>query len=87
MTTLNISLPVSMRSFVETQTKRGGYSTASEYLRMLIREAQKREALDMLEQKLLEGLNSGERIEATDEYWAVKEKRLFGKRRKKAVQK
>lgn len=41
MTTLNISLPDSMRAFVEEQIAKGEYSTASEYIRHLIREAQK----------------------------------------------
>jgi antitoxin ParD1/3/4 len=30
MTTLNISLPDSMRAFIEEQIAQGGYSTASE---------------------------------------------------------
>ena len=37
MTTLNISLPESMRDFISEQVARGGYSTASEYIRHLLR--------------------------------------------------
>ena len=42
MTTMNISLPEDMKAFVEAQMTQEGYATASEYLRTLIREAQKR---------------------------------------------
>jgi Arc/MetJ-type ribon-helix-helix transcriptional regulator len=40
MTSLNVSLPRSMRSFVEAECEEHGYSTASEYVRALIRAAQ-----------------------------------------------
>lgn len=69
MTTMNISMPDEMRTFVEEQLKKGGYSTASEYIRELIRNAQKENARARLEGLLLEGLDSGEPIEVTPEYW------------------
>jgi antitoxin ParD1/3/4 len=69
MTTMNISLPQEMREFVEEQLRAGGYSTASEYIRELIRNAQKEKARARLEALLLEGLDSGEPIEITPEYW------------------
>jgi len=76
MRSLNISLPESMRSFIEDQTRRGGYGTASEYLRALIRDAQKRQAEDRLERMLLEGLDSGKPINVTPDYWKGKKSRL-----------
>lgn len=66
MTSLNISLPDSMRQFVEEQVAAGGYSTASEYVRELIRTRQKERAQARLEQLLLEGLDSGPPIEVND---------------------
>lgn len=69
MTTLNISLPDAMRDFIEEQIKESDYSTVSEYLRHLIRQEQKRVAQAKLDGMLLEGLNSGESIEMTDELW------------------
>lgn len=60
MATMNISLPDTMRSFVESQIAEGGYSTASEYVRELLRTEQQRKAEARLETLLLEGLNSGE---------------------------
>jgi antitoxin ParD1/3/4 len=56
MTTMNISVPDEMKAFVEAQMTQGGYASASEYLRALIRDAQKRRAKQELEAKLLEGL-------------------------------
>ena len=76
MRCLNISLPESMRTFVDEQTKRGGYGTASEFLRTLIRDAQKRQAEDRLEAMLLEGLDSGKSIEVTPAYWQEKKSRI-----------
>jgi len=66
---MNISLPDEMRAFVEEQLKNGGYSTASEYVRELIRNAQKEKAKARLEALLLEGLDSGDPIDVTPEYW------------------
>lgn len=82
MTTLNISLPDSMRAFIDEQIALGGYSTASEYIRDLIRQAQKQAARDKLDSLLLEGLQSGESIEVTDEWWQEKQERLTELRRK-----
>jgi antitoxin ParD1/3/4 len=58
MTTMNISLPEEMKAFIEARMAREGYASASEYLRTLVREAQKRNARQELEAKLLEGLQS-----------------------------
>ena len=82
MTTLNISLPESMRAFIDEQITQGGYSTASEYIRDLIRQAQKQVAQEKLDSLLLEGLESGKSIEVTDEWWQEKQERLIKLRRK-----
>jgi antitoxin ParD1/3/4 len=37
MSTMNISLPDTLKSFVDEQVSQGAYSTSSEYLRELIR--------------------------------------------------
>jgi antitoxin ParD1/3/4 len=68
MTTMNISLPDEMKAFVEAQMTTEGYASASEYLRALIREAQKRQAAQALQAKLLEGLR-GPTTEMTREDW------------------
>lgn len=58
MESLNISLPDTMKNFVESQLAAGNYATVSEYVRALIREDEKRNACERLEAKLTEGLRS-----------------------------
>ena len=65
MQTMNISLPDPMKQYVEEQVNRGSYSSASEYVRELVRADQKRRGKDALELRLIESLNSGESIEIT----------------------
>jgi antitoxin ParD1/3/4 len=60
MESMNISLPEAMKQFVDGQISTGRYSSASEYVRELIRADERRKAQDQLETKLLEGLNSAE---------------------------
>jgi antitoxin ParD1/3/4 len=59
MTTLTISLPESMREFIEDQVQTKGYGNTSEYLRTLVRQAQTAEENRRLELLLLEGLDQG----------------------------
>ncbi len=42
MSTMNISLPDALKSFVDEQVNQGGYGTSSEYVRELIRKDQDR---------------------------------------------
>ena len=79
MSSLNISLPEEMRSFVEEQVTQQGYSTASEYIRHLIRQERERVEQKKIEQLLLEGLDSGELINITDEWWEQKKAALVQK--------
>jgi antitoxin ParD1/3/4 len=72
MATMNISLPDTLKEFVEQQVAEGGYETMSEYVQELICAAQKRKAEETLEALMLEGLDSGEPIEVTQEYWEKK---------------
>lgn len=69
MATMNISLPDSLREYVESQVCGGGYSTASEYFRELVREDQKRRSRERLEALLLEGLNSGKAEITSSAFW------------------
>lgn len=71
MTTMNISLPDEMKAFVESRMAHEGYASASEYLRALIRDAQKRQAKRELEAKFREALESGPATEMTREDWAA----------------
>ena len=67
---MNVSLPEELKEYVERQTQTG-YSTPSEYVRELIREDQKRRARERLDMLLLEGLDSGDPIPATREFWSA----------------
>jgi antitoxin ParD1/3/4 len=60
MQSMNISLPDPMKQFVDEQIASGRYSSASEYVRELIREDEKRKAEGRLEALLLEGLQGKE---------------------------
>ena len=55
MSTMNISLPSALKSFVDEQVTTRGYGTSSEYVRELIRRERERQQLRGL---LLEGANS-----------------------------
>jgi antitoxin ParD1/3/4 len=59
MATLNISLPDEMREFVDKQVTAGGYATASEYIRDLVRKAQKQAGREWLMAELQKGIDSG----------------------------
>ena len=67
--TMNIALPEAMKQFVHEQVAQGGYTSASEYVRELIRDAQKRQAQEELEALLIEGLNSGPSVEVDEKFW------------------
>ena len=74
-----------MKTFVESQLSLGGYSTASEYVRDLIREAQKKSARQRLERLLLEGLDSGPAVRVDENFWKERREKLRqGLRRKKS---
>ena len=69
MATMNISLPDHMKQFIEQELNQGGYMTASEYFRHLVREQQRRRAQEKFESLLLEGIQSGPSISANPEFW------------------
>lgn len=78
-TTMNISLPDSMRVFVEETLTDDGYGSASEYVRDLIRADQKRRNEKRLETLLLERLRAGD-----DETFTMDNVRTEMRRRIKA---
>jgi antitoxin ParD1/3/4 len=66
MGTMNISLPDSLKAFVEQQVAQRGYGTSSEYVRELIRKDQDRAILRSL---ILEGAASAPAEPADDAYF------------------
>jgi antitoxin ParD1/3/4 len=66
-TSINISLPRKLRADMERKIKRQAYASASEYVRDLIRKDLQAQAIEQVDQLLLEGLNSP--TEPYDEKW------------------
>jgi len=68
VTTVTISLPESLKTFVDNQLATKGYGNVSEYFRSLLREAQAKENEARLEALLLEGLAS-KGIPLNQDFW------------------
>ncbi|SEI17376.1 type II toxin-antitoxin system ParD family antitoxin [Pseudomonas asplenii] len=66
MSTMNISLPDALKSFVDEQVSQRGYSTSSEYVRELIRKDQDRQQLRGL---LLAGAASASTTAVDSDYF------------------
>jgi antitoxin ParD1/3/4 len=73
MTTMNISLPETLKSFVDEQVAGRGYGTSSEYVRELIRQDQDRQRLRSL---LLDGAESRPGPPANAAYFEVLRSRV-----------
>lgn len=73
---MNISLPDSMKDFLDAQVQTRGYSTTSEYVRDLIRNDQIRQAELRLASLMLEGLESGPAMTVDEAYWNNKRNAL-----------
>jgi antitoxin ParD1/3/4 len=71
MTTVTISLPESLKTFIDEQLATKGYGNVSEYFRSLLRAAQEREEEARLETLLVEGLAAGGNdIPLTRQFWS-----------------
>jgi antitoxin ParD1/3/4 len=70
---MNISLPDSLKSFVDEQVTQRGYGTSSEYVRELIRKDADRQHLRSV---LLEGASSPATAPADSSYFAALRERV-----------
>ena len=75
MSTMNISLPEGLKSFVDEQVATRGYGTSSEYVRELIRKDQDRQRLREL---LLAGAASAPAATADDAFFEGLRARVRG---------
>lgn len=67
MPNISASIPDNLKGWIDLQIETGNYSSASDYLRDLIRNDQRQLMhLDML---ILQGMNSGDDIKVDNEYW------------------
>ena len=81
MSTMNISLPETMKAFIDRQVSERGYGTSSEFIRELVRQEQDRTELRTL---LLDGAKSEPDAPADGAYFAKLEQRAGKKPRKKS---
>jgi antitoxin ParD1/3/4 len=72
VSTMNVSLPDTLKQFVDQQVVRAGYSSVSDYVRHLIRQEQARQAERGLAELIRKGLESGPARPAGSGYWAAK---------------
>ena len=68
MKTVTLSLPDSLATQLEQNVAFHGYEDVGEYVADVLRTRQEQEQ-NALEELLLEGLNSGDPIPATPEFW------------------
>ena len=68
MATVTISLPDSLKTFVDAQISTKGYGNVSEYFRSLLRDARAKEEENRIETLLLEGL-AGRSIPLDSSFW------------------
>jgi antitoxin ParD1/3/4 len=73
MSTMNISLPDSLKTYVDEQVSQRGYGTSSEFVRELIRKDQDRQQLRSL---LLAGAASAPAAPADADYFSALRKRI-----------
>jgi antitoxin ParD1/3/4 len=73
MSTMNISLPDSLKDYVDEQVGEGGYGTSSEYVRELIRKDQDRKRLRAM---ILQGATSGLTVPVDEKYFEALRSRV-----------
>ena len=76
MTYLTIALPEAMKDYVDRQVSSGVYSTADEFLTVLIEQEQERQAKQKVNAMLRSTLQKNKTVEATDEWWEQQHKYL-----------
>lgn len=82
---MNISLPPTLKEWVEEQVHRRGFGTASEYIRQVLREERDRQVRQQIDAALIEGLESGPSTPMTRKDWddiRLEGRRRLAKRRK-----
>jgi len=76
---MNISLPPTLKDWVDDQVSRRGFGTASEFVRQVLREEQQRQLHQRIDAALIEGIESGPSTPMTAKDWD--EIRYEGRRR------
>lgn len=76
LASMNVSLPKGMRDWMRQRMKDRGFANASEYVRQLIRQDADEAHEEEVDRLLEEGLNSGEPIPVTPEFWKQLDERV-----------
>lgn len=74
---LNISLPEQVRVFIEEQMTSRGFKSVNDYVYHLILQDQERTAQTKVDALLVEGIESGKTVKATDDWWEAKRTHLI----------
>ena len=76
MTTLDLSLPADLQTFVESEAADAGFATAAQYVEAVLHEIQKHSQQRNFESQIQEGLDSGPAFEVTPQFWVELKDRL-----------
>lgn len=82
---VTIPLQGIVKDFVQRKVKEGGFAAPTDFVAHLLEDEAKKDARARLDQMLLDGINSGQPIELTPDYWEEKRKRLAEKYAERAV--
>jgi antitoxin ParD1/3/4 len=66
---MNISLPPTLKDWVDEQVHRRGFGTASEFVRQVLRDEQQRQLRQRIDAALIEGIDSGPSTPMTAKDW------------------
>ena len=85
LTSMTVSLPATQKAYVKARATASGCSTPSEYIRRLIHADERAREQEELERKILEGLDSGSREMAEEDWRDLRAtlRRTLAKRRKR----
>lgn len=78
MTNMNIAVPEEIRAFIEARTSEEGYASVGEYLLVLIRDAQRKQAKQELEARLLEGLQGPSAVMTPEDWDTIERDAIAG---------
>ncbi len=68
-TSMNISLPPPLKTWIEQQVEKRGYSTASEFVRDVLRREQEQAIRAAIDDRLVQAIESGEATPMTAKDW------------------
>jgi antitoxin ParD1/3/4 len=66
---MNISLPATLKSWIDQQVEARGYSTASEFVRDVLRREQEQAARAAIDERIVQAIDSGESTPMTAKDW------------------